>query len=241
MKRNQLLNLLAVIVVLAMLTLPATLAFSEEESQEQTTSEPAQTESEAVETAKAGEFETNEPAEEMQAGETPPEETGETESENSAQTEQIAEPEQTEPEETEPEETEPEGTELEETKPEETEPEETEPEETEPEEQDTQIVHLDSCTEDCGMKDCECPCHTLLERILACTTLEEIYDLLNSASEEELNALTEDELDQIDAYMAFLIPPAIVIAQSDPLTGSEIVVPPVNVTYVAPFRAPVEG
>ena len=84
----------------------------------------------------------------------------------------------------------------------------------------------------------------LYERIMACETLEEIDAIIAETPEEELRAMTEEQVAQIEAKMTELFPeplPAIVIEESEPPVESEIYVPTVNYTKVAPFGAPVKG
>ena len=84
----------------------------------------------------------------------------------------------------------------------------------------------------------------LYERIMACETLEEIDAIIAETPEEELRAMTEEQVAQIEAKMTELFPeplPAIVIEESEPPVESEIYVPTINYTKVAPFGAPVKG
>lgn len=108
--------------------------------------------------------------------------------------------------------------------------------------------HIDTCLEDCDGEDCECPCHhksALFERLMACTTLEELFAIVDETSEEELQALTDEENRQIEELIEKLEPeplPAIVIEQSeDEPVISEIIYPTVNFDNVAPFGDPVVG
>ena len=112
--------------------------------------------------------------------------------------------------------------------------------------------HIDSCLEGCTGVDCDCPCHQdLYGRIMACETLEEIWEILDEATDEELEALTEEEYNQIDAFIVDLIEQDIAakkaheekIAEVHPDTteDSEIIYPTVNVDDVAPLGAPVVG
>ena len=80
---------------------------------------------------------------------------------------------------------------------------------------------------------------SLFERIMECTTLEEIDAVLAEATEEEFDALTEEEIDEIEAYIESLEPeplPAVVLEKSeDEPVESEIIYPTVNFSNVAPF------
>lgn len=104
--------------------------------------------------------------------------------------------------------------------------------------------HIDTCSDDCADAECKCSCH-LFNKIMACTTLDDIWAAFDEASDETVNALTDEQNAQIDAKIAALEPtpaPAIVVEQSnDETVPSEIVYPTVNYTYVAPFGEPVTG
>lgn len=86
---------------------------------------------------------------------------------------------------------------------------------------------------------------TLFERIMACTTLEEIFAILDETPEEELLALTEEENQQIEALIVSLepepLPPVVLEESQDEPVVSEIVYPTVTFTNVAPFGDPVVG
>ena len=85
----------------------------------------------------------------------------------------------------------------------------------------------------------------LYDRLMACTTLEELFTLADETPEEELLALTDEENAQIEAKIAALEPeplPAVVIEESsDEPVPSEIIYPTVNFDEVAPFGDPVVG
>ena len=103
--------------------------------------------------------------------------------------------------------------------------------------------HIDTCSEDCTDADCKCPCH-LFDKLMACRTLEEIEAIIEATPEAELKTLSEEQVAQVEAYMASLLPaplPAIVIEESEPPVESEVCRPTVNYTYVAPFGNPVTG
>lgn len=104
--------------------------------------------------------------------------------------------------------------------------------------------HIGTCSDDCTDENCTCTCH-LFNKIMACTTLDDIWTLLDNATEEELKALTEEQNRQIDEKITALEPepvPAIVIeSTTEGTVQSEIYTPTRDVTNVAPFRAPVTG
>lgn len=108
-------------------------------------------------------------------------------------------------------------------------------------------VHIEGCTDDCTGENCACPCHkmSLFDRLMTCETLEQLFALVDATSEDELLALTEDENVQIAIKIEALEPepyPAVVIDDTvEDTVQSEIVSLGVNISDVAPFRAPVEG
>ena len=104
--------------------------------------------------------------------------------------------------------------------------------------------HIDTCTEGCTGEDCKCPCH-LFDRLMACTTLEALFALIDETPEEELMQLSESQIAEVEAKIAALEPeplPAVVIEESsDEPVPSEIIYPTVNFDEVAPFGDPVVG
>lgn len=104
--------------------------------------------------------------------------------------------------------------------------------------------HIDTCSDDCTDAECKCACH-LFNKIMACTTLDDIWAAFDEASDETVNALTDEQNVQIDAKIEALEPapaPAVVIEESNEETvPSEIVYRTVNYTFVAPFGDPVTG
>ena len=108
-------------------------------------------------------------------------------------------------------------------------------------------AHIAGCSDQCDGTDCECECHqrNLFERLMACENYEELWKILEAASEEALMALTEEQNAQIEEKMLALEPqplPEVVIEKSkDEPVVSEIIYPTVNFTNVAPFGDPVVG
>lgn len=103
--------------------------------------------------------------------------------------------------------------------------------------------HMDTCTKDCTDAERKCPCH-LFNKIMACTTLEEIEAMIEATPEDVLRSLSEEQIAQVEAHMEALMPaplPAIVIEASEPPVESEICRTTVNYTDVAPFGEPVTG
>lgn len=114
--------------------------------------------------------------------------------------------------------------------------------------------HIAGCSDDCTKQDCACSCHeqSLFDRLMACNTFDEMLAIADTASEEEILALTDEENAQIEAKAAALEPEAMPPAEEQDLpeettdeqdapVPSEIVYPTVNFDQVAPFGAPVEG
>lgn len=114
--------------------------------------------------------------------------------------------------------------------------------------------HIAGCSDGCTVPDCACPCHvqSLFDRLMACDTFDEMLAIADTASEEEILALTDEENAQIEAKAAALEPEALPPAEEQDLpeettdeqdapVPSEIVYPTVNFDQVAPFGAPVEG
>ena len=121
---------------------------------------------------------------------------------------------------------------------------ETEEEKSSAKKEETQAAHIETCSDDCEDEECLCPCH-LFVRLMACETLEELFDLAEKTPEEQLMDLTEEQIAQIEEKIVELEPeplPEIKIPEStDKPVPSEIVYPTVNFDNVAPFGAPVEG
>ena len=108
-------------------------------------------------------------------------------------------------------------------------------------------AHIEGCSDDCTDEDCQCPCHelSLFERLMTCTSLDELFTIVDETPKEELLALTDEENARIEAKIAELepepLPPVEVEGTNDEPVESEIVYPTVNFTNVAPFGDPVVG
>lgn len=102
--------------------------------------------------------------------------------------------------------------------------------------------HMDGCSDECTGEGCTCPCHekSLFERLIACTSLNELFDTWDAATEEEQNALTEDENALVDAKFEEIELLEAEKRAEKPFI-SEIIYPTVNFDNVAPFGAPVVG
>ncbi|MGN0799320.1 MAG: hypothetical protein ACI4NU_02685 [Christensenellales bacterium] len=85
---------------------------------------------------------------------------------------------------------------------------------------------------------------SLFERLMACTTLEEVWIIMDGTSDAEFEALTDEQWDAIDDLIFQLDPinkapePP---EESEPVVESEIIYPTVNFDEVAPFGDPVVG
>ena len=106
-----------------------------------------------------------------------------------------------------------------------------------PTEPEKESGHIDTCTEDCTDESCECGCH-LFDRLMACTTIEEMDAIFASAEDALLDALTDEQWEQIDAHYAEIAPapiPALPTYEDDAPVTSEIVYVTKNYDNVAPF------
>ena len=65
--------------------------------------------------------------------------------------------------------------------------------------------HMGTCTKDCTDAECKCPCH-LFNKIMACTTLEEIEAMIEATPEDVLRSLSEEQIAQVEAHMEALMP-----------------------------------
>lgn len=108
-------------------------------------------------------------------------------------------------------------------------------------------VHIEGCSDDCTVEGCSCPCHklSLFDRLMACETYEELMEMIESLTEEEIGELTEEQVAQIDEKALALepapLPEVISDEPDDEPADSEIIYPTVNFDHVAPFGAPVVG
>ena len=104
-------------------------------------------------------------------------------------------------------------------------------------------VHIEGCSDDCTVEGCSCPCHklSLFDRLMACETYEELMEMIESLTEEEIGELTEEQVAQIDEKALALEPAPLPEVISDEPDDSEIIYPTVNFDHVAPFGAPVVG
>ena len=84
----------------------------------------------------------------------------------------------------------------------------------------------------------------LFERLMAAETMEAFEAIVEETPEEQLKALTEEQVAQVEAHADSLMPeplPPIDVTPSEPPVQSEVYRPTVNYTNVAPFGAPVTG
>ena len=105
--------------------------------------------------------------------------------------------------------------------------------------------HIDTCSDDCTDAECKCPCH-LFNKIMACTTLEALEDLIAETPEEYFGLLSDEQIQKVEAHIKSLetVPLPAVTLENDVVeepVPSEIARPTVNYTYVAPFGDPVTG
>lgn len=103
-------------------------------------------------------------------------------------------------------------------------------------------VHIEGCTDECTGEDCNCPCHrmSLFDRVMTCETLEDMWNILSVATEEDLHTLTEEERIQIGTKVDALSQESYPTIPTDNMVEgtvqSEIVSVSVNVTDVAPLE-----
>ena len=103
--------------------------------------------------------------------------------------------------------------------------------------------HIDICSDDCTDAECKCPCH-LFNKIMACTTLDQVWAIMDRMTDEQWDTLSEAQMDAIDQLIARLdmqLVPVQPEADNNPQIESEIIYPTVTYTYVAPFGDPVTG
>lgn len=113
------------------------------------------------------------------------------------------------------------------------------------------FTHIEGCSDECDGVNCECPCHklSLFDRLMKCETYVELMEMIEATPEEEIMALTEEQVEQIEEKLLELepepLPPVgeeiISIEEEEVPLASEIVYPTVNFDDVAPFGAPVVG
>lgn len=112
--------------------------------------------------------------------------------------------------------------------------------------------HIAGCSDACTGQDCTCPCHTrsLFDRLMACDTLDELYAIADTATEEEILALTDEQNAQLEAKVSELEQAAPAQEQEmlddeapeeDAPVPSVIIYPTVNFDHVAPLGEPAEG
>ena len=86
---------------------------------------------------------------------------------------------------------------------------------------------------------------SLFERLMACTTLEELFALIDETPEEQLMQLSESQVAEVEAKIAALEPEPLhsveIEESSDEPVPSEIIYPTVNFDDVAPLGDPVVG
>ena len=90
---------------------------------------------------------------------------------------------------------------------------------------------------------------TLYQQLMACSTSDEAMSILEVASEEEIAAMSEEEIANAEAYINALLDQEeaekeaakAAEKEKDKPVESEIIYPIVNFDNVAPFVAPVEG
>lgn len=106
------------------------------------------------------------------------------------------------------------------------------------------INHIETCLDGCTGEDCACVCH-LYEKIMACTSLDEVWAIMDAMTDEQWATMSESQFEAFDRLIAALdVIPAPEVPEEendDPQIESEIIYPTVSYTNVAPFGAPVTG
>jgi hypothetical protein len=109
-------------------------------------------------------------------------------------------------------------------------------------------VHdIDTCDDECSDENCECSCHkmTLFKRLMACSSIEEVEQVIASASEEEFEELTEEEILALEMHISSLEPepaPRITVELEPPVKSEIVYADDAKAfTDVAPFKDPVVG
>lgn len=117
---------------------------------------------------------------------------------------------------------------------------------TEPaEEQKTPAEKADDPAEDQKTEQDNSAKKDLFDRLMACTSLKALYNIVDNTPKAELEALTAEENAKIEAKVAKLepepLPPVEEEEPEDEPVPSEIIYPTVNFDNVAPFGDPVVG
>ena len=97
-------------------------------------------------------------------------------------------------------------------------------------------AHIETCSDTCTTEGCKCPCH-LYNKLMAAKSIEEMDAIFAATDDALLDALSDEQWEQIDAHFAEIAPapiPALPTYDDAPVT-SEIVYVTKNYDNVAPF------
>lgn len=97
-------------------------------------------------------------------------------------------------------------------------------------------AHIETCSDTCTTEGCKCPCH-LYNKLMAAKSIEEMDAIFVATDDALLDALSDEQWEQIDAHFAEIAPapiPALPTYDDAPVT-SEIVYVTKNYDNVAPF------
>lgn len=108
-------------------------------------------------------------------------------------------------------------------------------------------AHIEACVDGCNGENCECFCHQpgFFEKIMDAATLEEFQLIIMEASDVELDALTDEQMNKINEHLNAIepepLPPVVIEETNEDTVPSEIIYPTVSFANVAPFGDPVVG
>lgn len=98
-------------------------------------------------------------------------------------------------------------------------------------------AHIETCSDTCTTEGCKCPCH-LYNKLMAAKSIEEMDAIFVATDDALLDALSDEQWEQIDAHYAEIAPapiPALPTYEDDAPVTSEIVYVTKNYDNVAPF------
>ena len=108
------------------------------------------------------------------------------------------------------------------------------------------VEHIATCLEGCTGEGCECVCHmaSLFDQIMVCENLDQVWTIMDNATEEEIKSLTDAQWDEVDILIGRLIDQKEemeLLVELDSIVESDVIYPTISFTNVAPFGNPVVG